>query len=183
MGRLGRLAGGWVLAGVAAGFSMGRAETAPPKAPEKPVNLSLKELGGGKGRLSDLRGKVVVVNFWATWCGPCAAEMPLLIQAVDRYKGRNVAFVGISIDDRETERKVPEVVKRRGLNYAIWVGADDDAMSRMGAGKIVPATVILDEKGIVRARILGQLRPGEVEERVDWLLDGDGAPAALVQHL
>src|SRR5215469_6011136 len=63
----------------------------PPKA-----ELSLKDLSGRRARLRDLRGNIVVLNFWATWCGPCREEMPRLVEAEKQYKGRGVIFLGAS---------------------------------------------------------------------------------------
>jgi thiol-disulfide isomerase/thioredoxin len=152
---------------------------------EKPAALTLRDMQGKKAKLSDLRGKVVVLNFWATWCEPCKAEMPMLVKAANAYGDKSVAFVGASVDSAETLAKVGDFVKRLQIGYAIWVGATDEDMKRLQIGEEVPATLFLDTQGIVRARILGQMRPGEIEERVDWLLrnqQGD-APALLVKHL
>ncbi len=155
------------------------------QAADKPVSLNLRDLHGSKSRLSDLHGKIVVVNFWATWCGPCDAEMPMLVKAASTYEGKNVAFVGVSIDEPETQKKIPDYLKKRQVSYPIWIGATDDDMKHLQLGNMVPATLFLDENGIVRARILGQMRAGEIEERVDWLLAGQkgGGPAPVVEHL
>jgi thiol-disulfide isomerase/thioredoxin len=152
---------------------------------EKPAALTLKDMQGKKVKLSELRGKIVVLNFWATWCGPCNVEMPMLVKAANNYGERGVVFVGVSVDSAETLAKVGEFVKKLQIGYPIWVGATDVDMKRMQIGDEVPATLFVDTQGIVRARILGQMRPGEIEERVDWLLrnqQGD-APALLVKHL
>jgi thiol-disulfide isomerase/thioredoxin len=153
--------------------------------PDRPASLSLKDLHGAKARLSDLRGKIVVLNFWATWCEPCNAEMPMVLAAAKAYEGKGVVFVGASVDLPETQRKVPQFVSRMRLDYPIWIGATDDDMKRLELGNEVPGTAFLDADGVVRARILGQMRPGEMEERLDWLLRGrqGAAPAAVVKHL
>jgi thiol-disulfide isomerase/thioredoxin len=153
--------------------------------PEKPASLTLKDMHGTKVRLSDLRGKIVVLNFWATWCGPCNAEMPMLMAAAKSYEGKNVVFVGASVDSNETQGKVTGFVHNLGIEYPIWVGATDEDTKRLQLGNEVPGTAFLDEEGIVRARILGQMRPGEIEERVDWLSHArqGSAPPATVRHL
>jgi len=76
-------------------------------------------------------------------------------------------------------------VQKLQIGYPIWLGATDVDMKRLQLGNAVPGTAFLDADGIVRARILGQMRPGEIEERLDWLLRGQqgNAPAALVNHL
>jgi thiol-disulfide isomerase/thioredoxin len=152
---------------------------------EKPAALTLKDMQGSKTRLSDLRGKIVVLNFWATWCGPCNAEMPLLVSAANSYAAQHVAFVGASVDAHDTQNKVADYARKLRINYPIWMGASDDEMKRLQLGNSVPCTAFIDANGIVRARILGQMRPGEIQERVDWLLRGrqGSAPPALVTHL
>jgi thiol-disulfide isomerase/thioredoxin len=159
-------------------------------ASEKPASLTLRDTHGAKVKLADLRGKIVVLNFWATWCGPCDMEMPMLVKSADAYAGKNVVFVGASIDEPETQKKIPDYLTKRQVAYPIWVGATDEDMKHFQLGNMVPATLFLDVDGVVRARILGQMRPGEIEERVDWLLNrqqGTGpngtAPVALVKHL
>jgi thiol-disulfide isomerase/thioredoxin len=152
---------------------------------EKPATLTLKDVQGTKVKLSGLRGKIVVLNFWATWCGPCNVEMPILVDAAKFYEGRNVVFVGASVDSSDTQGKVAAFAQKLQIGYPIWVGATDIDLKRLQMGDTVPATAFLDGDGVIRARILGQMRPGEIEERVDWLLrDRSGtAPSILVKHL
>ena len=152
---------------------------------EKPVALTRKNMQGKKSSLRDLRGKIVVLNFWATWCGPCNAEMPMLVSAANHYDAQRVAFVGVSVDEPTTQNKIAEYVRKLRIDYPIWVGATDDEMKRLQLGNSVPCTAFIDADGIVRARILGQMRPGEIEERVEWLLrDRAGStPLAVVTHL
>ncbi len=152
---------------------------------EKPVTLTLKDMQGSKARLSDLRGKIVVLNFWATWCGPCNAEMPLLVSAANSYATQHVAFVGASVDAHDTQNKVANYVHKLRITYPIWMDATDNEMKRLQLGNSVPCTAFIDAEGIVRARILGQMRPEELEERIDWLLRDrrSSAPPTLVTHL
>jgi thiol-disulfide isomerase/thioredoxin len=152
---------------------------------DKPASLSLRDMQGARVKLSDLKGKIVVLNFWATWCEPCNAEMPMLVKTAASYSGRGVAFLGVSVDAPETQGKVAAYVRKLEITYPIWLGATDDDRKKMQAGNVVPATVFLDANGVVRARILGQMRPGEIEERVDWLLRNmqGNPPEALVKHL
>jgi len=166
-------------------FCGGRGFLLAQTAVEKPVALTLKDMQGKKAKLSDLRGKIVVLNFWATWCGPCIAEMPMLVTAASSYSGKNVAFIGVSVDAEETLAKVGPFVHKLNVTYPIWLGATDVDMQHLQIGTEVPATLFLDEQGLLRARVLGQLQPGELEQRIDWLLrnrQGD-APAPLVRHL
>ena len=147
--------------------------------------LVLKDASGQRVRLSDYRGKVVALNFWATWCGPCRHEIPLLVEMEKEYGSRNVVFVGASLDDARTSGQIPDFVARYGIKYPIWYGATGDDVARLGLGGAVPDTVFLDQEGQIVARVLGQIRKEEIKERLDWLLgERTGtAPEALVKHL
>jgi thiol-disulfide isomerase/thioredoxin len=146
--------------------------------------LTLKDQAGRKVRLRDLRGRPVLLNFWATWCVPCNDEMPALVAIEKQYAGR-VAFIGASLDDSKTESKIPAFLARYRIDFPIWLGATLDDLDRLKMGNAVPATAFLDQDGRIVARILGQARPEEVKERLDWLTgDRSGAPPeALVKHL
>jgi len=148
------------------------------------TDLALKDAAGRKVRLRDLRGKVVLLNFWATWCGPCQAEMPALADIEKQYGGR-VTIIGASLDDQKSVAKIPAFVSQYKIEFPIWYGATLDDLDRLKMGNAVPATAFLDAEGQLVARILGQARPEEVKERLDWLTgDRSGpAPAALVKHL
>lgn len=148
------------------------------------TDLALKDAAGRKVRLRDLRGKPVLLNFWATWCGPCNDEMPALVDLEKQYAGR-VAFIGASLDDEKSTAKIPAFLAKYQIGFPIWYGATLDDLDRLKLGNAVPDTVFLDPEGHVAARILGQARPEEVKERLDWLTgDRSGpAPAALVRHL
>src|SRR5690242_711151 len=91
---------------------------APPK-----TDLALKDAEGHRVRLSDYRGKAVVLNFWATWCGPCNAEMPALVEAEKIYGPRGVVFIAASLDDAKTKAKIPDFVSKYHVTFPVWVGA------------------------------------------------------------
>jgi thiol-disulfide isomerase/thioredoxin len=149
------------------------------------ADLSLQDSSGHKVKLRDLRGKPVVLNFWATWCVPCKAEMPMLVEMEKQYAARGVQFVGASLDEAKTRAKVPGFVADYRVEFPVWIGATADDLDRLHLGNAVPATAFLDAEGHVVARILGQARPEEVKERLEWLTgDRSGpSPAALVKHL
>ena len=148
------------------------------------TDLALKDSSGRKVRLRDLRGKPVLLNFWATWCGPCNAEMPALIDLEKQYAGR-VAFIGASLDDNKTVAKIPAFLAKYQIDFPVWYGATLDDLDRLKMGNAVPDTAFLDAEGRLVARILGQARPEELKERLDWLTGDRSAPSppALVKHL
>ena len=143
-----------------------------------------KTVDGQSRKLSRLRGKVVVVNFWATWCGPCQEELPRLSGIAESYAGKPVEFVMISIDSPKDRAKIPAVLARLHVAAESWVGADTDTMAGFGLGDIVPGTVILDADGQMVTRVMGEARDEDVRTAVDWLLDGKqgAAPKDLVKR-
>ena len=148
------------------------------------VDLTLRDLGGQRVRLQDHRGRIVVLNFWATWCAPCTQEMPLLARTAERYRSRRVALVGASLDDSKTGKNIPGFVNRYQINVPVWIGATGDNLDRFGLGDAVPATAFIDPDGHIVARVLGEIREEELVDRLEWLL-GDRkspAPSTIVKH-
>ena len=117
-----------------------------------------KALDGSTHDLKELHGHPAVVNFWATWCGPCKVEMPRLQKLADAYAPRGVAFVAISLDAPETQGRISGVVAKRGLRLPVWTGATDQTMAELDLGVLVPATLVLDVDGAVIGRIEGEAR-------------------------
>jgi thiol-disulfide isomerase/thioredoxin len=154
-------------------------------ADSRPVNLPFKDLNGKKVRVSDLRGKIVVLNFWATWCVPCREEMPLLVEADKEYGPRGVAFVAASLDDRQTRPRIPEFLEQFKIRFPVWIGASTMDLEDLKLGEALPATAFLDRDGRILARVLGQLTNGELRERLEWLTgDRKGPPPdPRVEHL
>jgi thiol-disulfide isomerase/thioredoxin len=151
---------------------------------EARADPAFKSLDGQTRKLSVLRGQVVVVNFWATWCGPCQEELPRLSRLAVGYAGTPVRFVLVSIDEAKDRAKIPAVLGRLHVSLESWDDADTNTMERFGLGDIVPGTAVMDENGEVVARIMGEAREEDVRERIDWLLGGKvgTAPAALTKR-
>ncbi len=157
---------------------------ASAKDPDK-ADLSLRDMTGKKMRLRDYQGKTVVLNFWATWCGPCREEMPRLVRAEKEYGSRGVVFVGVSLDDDKTKGKIAGFVQEHGIDFPIWVGATGDDLDKLKMGPAVPATAFINPEGRIVARVEGEIRDEEIKERLDWLTQGQTGPApqARVVHL
>jgi thiol-disulfide isomerase/thioredoxin len=149
------------------------------------VELALKSIDGQRVRLKDYRGKIVLVNFWATWCGPCNAEVPLLEKEKESYGSRGVVFIAASVDDAKSRKQVHAFVTRNRVHLLVCLGANSDDLDRLGLGLAVPATAFLDQQGHVVFRIIGPMGEGELRERLDWLIGSRAGapPAAIVKHL
>ena len=152
---------------------------------ESVPEFAAKDLSGQVQALSAHRGKIMVVNFWATWCGPCREELPMLNQLAGQYSAGDVFFVAISLDDETTRTKIPPFLDKKKITLPVWIGADTGTLKQLDLGKFVPDTMILDRDGAIVSRIMGEAQRKDITTRVDWLLGGrtGEAPAALVKHL
>jgi thiol-disulfide isomerase/thioredoxin len=144
---------------------------------ESAPRLSLKDLSGRTQKLSSLRGKVIVLNFWATWCEPCQDELPRLSKLAQSYAGKNVQFVAVSIDAAKDREKIEPLLRRLNVDLDIWTGADLDTLEKFGLGNVVPGTLVIDEKGQVVTRVMGEARDEDVSSPLDWLIQGRIGPA------
>jgi thiol-disulfide isomerase/thioredoxin len=147
------------------------------------AEVSLPDLQGQPHSLSSYQGKVLVVNFWATWCGPCRHEMPLFADALKHYGADRVQVVAISLDDETTRGKIPDFAEKQKMSFPILLGKTDD-MQKLGLGEGVPATLFINSDGQIVARILGELSKSELKARLDWMLgQGGKEPPALINNL
>lgn len=116
---------------------------ADDKAPE----FSLKSVDGKTVKLSDYKGKVVIIDFWATWCPPCRKGIPDLISIQNEFKDK-VVIIGISLDREKTIKDVPGFVKNNGINYPIVYG-DDKVVVDYGGIQSIPTSFVVDKNGTV----------------------------------
>ncbi len=121
--------------------------------------FTLADLNGKSVSLSDFHGKVVVLDFWATWCPPCRREIPDFIDLQKEYGPRGVQIVGIALDEPE---KVQAFARQNGMNYPVLLGSDDVSM-KYGGIEGIPTTFIIDKSGKIVNRFEG-FRPREVFE-------------------
>ena len=116
---------------------------------EASQDFVLASLDGRPIRLSGLKGKVVLVNFWATWCSPCAQEMPLLERLYEKYKTQGLEILAISVDEQVAHYKVPEFVKDHSLTFPVLY--DNGVQSLYGVTSF-PTSLLIDREGLVRLR-------------------------------
>ena len=128
--------------------------------------LDLQDLKGNHHKLEDYKGKVVLLNFWATWCVPCATEMPLLGEMQTRYKNKLV-ILAASIDDPADQAKLePFLQKHKAGNLTLMVGPTLDTLSDFGMGSALPDTLFYDADGKLVAKSVGALKRPELEHRL-----------------
>jgi peroxiredoxin len=128
----------------------------------------LQSLDGRSVKLSDFRGKTVLLNFWATWCAPCRVEMPALIDLYEKYRARGVEIIGISMDDGAQER-VASFVKEMKVNYPILLG-NQSVANLYGGLRLLPQTVFVTRDGQVRQTIIGIGERKNLEASIEQLL-------------
>jgi thiol-disulfide isomerase/thioredoxin len=133
-------------------------------------NFSLKNVLNGKEvKLSDYRGKVVIVDFWATWCGPCRRGIPDLIKLQKKYKNK-IAVIGISLDQQETQKDVVPFIKNYGINYPVVLG-NVDVVTNYGNINAIPTTFIIDQQGKIIDKNIGLVPPSKLIGTIDKLLN------------
>jgi len=119
--------------------------------------------------LAAYKGKPVVVNFWASWCGPCVKEMPTLSALQREYQKKGITFIGLGVD---SEKNVNDFLKKVPVDYPVYVtgfGGADLARSFGNNAGGLPFTVVIDSKGTVRSTKLGEVNEGELRHTLDAL--------------
>lgn len=132
--------------------------------------LALNDLTGSPQSLEGYRGRVVVLNFWATWCEPCKQEMPDLSAIQNDYAALGVQVVGAASDTAADSAKVLKFIREVKVNFPVWLGATTNDMRRFGVGEVLPATIIVDKSGKIVWREIGIIKPAELRKELDKLL-------------
>lgn len=143
----------------------------------------LDTLDGKKLKLSDLRGKAVLLNFWATWCAPCTTEMPWFVELQNRYAVQGLQVVGINMDDGD-KNEVIKFANKIGVNYPILMGKDTVA-NQYGGVQFLPTTFYIDRNGKIVERVFGIASRKEIEDNVRRTLavqSGSLAPANTIPN-
>lgn len=134
------------------------------------VDLTLKDPFGTEQRLSSLKGRIVVLNFWATYCVPCRKEMPDLAAIQNEYAALGIQVIGASADEAEDRAKVLQFVKETRINFPVWMGATTADMMRFGLGAALPGTVIIGRDGRIAQVISGVVNQADLKKQIDAML-------------
>lgn len=139
--------------------------TVPALAGTKPApNFVLKKANGETVELKKLAGKVVVVNFWATWCPPCRAEIPAMLEVYGRLKGKGLEIVGVALD-RQGFSVVTPFVERMKMDYPVVMG-DEKVVAAFGNFQAIPTTFVIDRKGNIVGEHTGAVTKEQFEKMI-----------------
>jgi peroxiredoxin len=147
------------------GGSSAAHNTQPSIAPD----FSLESLDGGTMRLSDLRGKAVLLNFWATWCGPCKIEMPWFVDLQNQYRAQGLQIVGVAMDDA-SKADIKKFAQDMGVNYPILIGKEAVG-DQYGGVPALPETFLIGRDGKIVDKIIGLRGKSEIEDSIKKALD------------
>lgn len=132
-------------------------------------DFSLESLEGKTMRLSDFRGKAVLLNFWATWCGPCKIEMPWFVELQQKYGSQGLQVVGVAMDDASKE-DIAKFAKDMGVNYPVLIGKEAVGDS-YGGIPALPESFFIGRDGKVVVKILGLRGKAEIEDAIKKALN------------
>jgi peroxiredoxin len=160
------------------GFNVARQRNAEAGAPpfsmvgQSAPDFSLQTLDGKTVRLSDFRGKAVLLNFWATWCEPCKVEMPWFTEMQKQYGPQGLQILGVAMEDTEPS-DIQEFTRQMRVDYPILVGREsqrDALATSYGGVQFLPETFYIDRDGKVMERIFGLKGRGDIENDVKKML-------------
>jgi thiol-disulfide isomerase/thioredoxin len=137
------------------------------------IDLNLKDLAGIDQRLSSYKGRIVILNFWATWCVPCKQEMPDLAAIQNEYAALGVQVIGAAADQISDRAKLLQFIKQAKINFPIWLGATTEDLKRFGVGPGLPATVVIGRDGKVAALHYKIIQQAQLKKEIDKLLGTD----------
>ena len=127
-------------------------------------DFALQSINGKTVRLSDFRGKAVLLNFWATYCAPCRIEMPWFVELQDRYAAEGLKVVGVAMDDASPD-DIEKFASELGVNYPILVG-EETVGNAYGGVQFLPSTFYIGRDGKVVGKVFGLKTKNEIEENI-----------------
>jgi thiol-disulfide isomerase/thioredoxin len=151
---------------------------------DSPSQFSLNDTHGNTQNIGKYKGKIVVLNFWATWCTACRHEMPLLAEMQKKYQDKDVVVLGAAVDDEKTQPLVQPFAEKNKIPFPLLVGATSDQMKQLQLGEAIPATAFFDADGNLIGRVLGELQKSDLQKRLEWMLGNHhgNPPSPLVNE-
>jgi peroxiredoxin len=156
-----------------------KAAVKPDKDRKPAPEFALKDAAGKTVHLSDYKGKVVLLNFWATWCGPCKIEIPWFMDFEQKYKDRGFAVLGISMDD-DGWAAVKPYIQEHKVNYRVLLG-NESITNLYGGVESLPTTFVIDRNGRVASVHIGLVSKSEYQNDIVHLLES--GPAGITPAL
>ena len=130
-------------------------------------NFTLSDSKGASVRLSDYKGKVVLLDFWATWCHGCKTEIPWYMEFQNKYKDKGLAVIGVSMDD-DGWKSVKPFVEEQKMNYAVVIG--NEALAKLYSVDALPVTLLIDRDGKIAVSHAGMVEKDAFEKEIRALL-------------
>lgn len=136
---------------------------------KKAPNFSLKGIDGKTIKLSDYKGKILILNFFATWCRPCREEIPDFVKFYKEYKDKGVEILGVSVVGSK-EKNVKDLIKKMKINYSVSM-SDGKIEKLFGGIRFVPTTFIIDKKGNIVKKRIGMMNQEELKKIVEEIIN------------
>src|SRR6267142_5092386 len=141
-----------------------------PESDRKPApEFTLKDSTGAQVKLSDYEGKVVLLNFWATWCGPCKLEIPWFVEFEQKYKDKGFSVIGVSMDEEGWNVIKPFLAEEK-VNYRVLLG-NDSVGTLYGGVDSLPTTFVIDREGRIAATHIGLVSKSDYQDEILALLE------------
>jgi peroxiredoxin len=177
----GALALAMIVSGCSSSSEQVRAASVKPGTERKKAPpFTLKDADGKTVSLADYKGKVVLLNFWATWCGPCKIEIPWFADFEQKYKDKGFAVVGVSMDEEGWGVVKPYIAEKK-INYRMLLG-NDSVGTLYGGVDSLPTTFLIDREGNIAATHIGLISKGDYQDEIVKLLENSRASAGVESH-
>lgn len=137
-------------------------------------DFALKDISSGKTvKLSDYKGRAIVLNFWATWCPPCKTEIPWFEDLADKYRSQGLEVIGVAMDDA-SEKDIASFAKDMKMNYPVLLGKEE-VSDLYGGVEMLPTTFYIDRSGKITDHVLGLVSRKEIEDNAVKALNSQGS--------